>query len=181
MSKEQTYIVFLRGVTPTGKNKVPMAELRTALADAGFGDVKTWIQSGNAIVKTELSREETAEFVHRTIREKIGPDLPIIVKTAEELKAVLEENPFLHLAQDRIFYGLTNEEYSDESIERVLGSNYGEDQISFTDHAIYLYIPGNAGQSKLNNSNLERKLKIRLTIRNRNTLSKMIEMAQEDE
>lgn len=140
MSKEQTYIVFLRGVTPTGKNKVPMAELRTALADAGFGDVKTWIQSGNAIVKTELSREETAEFVHRTIREKIGPDLPIIVKTAEELKAVLEENPFLHLAQDRIFYGLTNEEYSDESIERVLGSNYGEDQISFTDHAIYLYI-----------------------------------------
>ena len=51
----QTYIVLLRGVMPTGKNRVPMAALREALTRAGFEGVATWIQSGNAIVRTPLS------------------------------------------------------------------------------------------------------------------------------
>lgn len=50
------YAIFLRGVTPTGKNWVPMAELRTALSDAGLLDVQTYIQSGNVIAKSGLAR-----------------------------------------------------------------------------------------------------------------------------
>ena len=42
-----TYVVLLRGVTPSGRNRVPMADLREALADAGLQDVRTYIQSGN--------------------------------------------------------------------------------------------------------------------------------------
>ena len=49
-----TYIVLLRGVMPMGKNKVPMAELRTALEAAGLREVRTYIQSGNVIVSTRL-------------------------------------------------------------------------------------------------------------------------------
>ncbi|NLE19780.1 MAG: DUF1697 domain-containing protein, partial [Clostridiales bacterium] len=52
------WILLLRGVSPTGKNRVPMAAFREALAKAGFQNARTWIQSGNALVDTPRGREE---------------------------------------------------------------------------------------------------------------------------
>lgn len=48
------YIVLLRGVMPTGKNKLKMADLKALLWDSGYTDVETYIQSGNVIVETEV-------------------------------------------------------------------------------------------------------------------------------
>jgi uncharacterized protein (DUF1697 family) len=53
----KTYVVLLRGVMPTGKNKVPMAQLRDVLSKAGFFNVRTYIQSGNVLVDTHLPHE----------------------------------------------------------------------------------------------------------------------------
>ncbi|NLD34588.1 MAG: DUF1697 domain-containing protein [Clostridiales bacterium] len=47
-----TLILLLRGVMPTGKNKVPMARLREVMEAAGYGRVRTWIQSGNLLIDT---------------------------------------------------------------------------------------------------------------------------------
>ncbi|KDE71144.1 hypothetical protein FUSO6_02035 [Fusobacterium necrophorum DAB] len=55
-------IALLRGVTPTGKNRIPkMSYLAQILQEAGFQNVKTYIQSGNIILDTELSEKETEE------------------------------------------------------------------------------------------------------------------------
>lgn len=175
-----TFIVLLRGVTPTGKNRVPMAQLRQFLSeDKAFENVQTWIQSGNVILDSELSATAIAEKVNTIIKENIGADLKIIVKTPVEIQTVLTNNPFENSYDiSRVFFTLFNN-IPDEKLVSVLQSqDFGEDKFIFTPHAIYLFIPGSAAKTKLNNNFLERKLKIDTTTRNFNTLSKMVELAK---
>lgn len=172
------YIILLRGVTPTGKNRVPMAQLRQALSDNGFKNVQTWIQSGNVILDSELSAKEVAVKVNNIIKENIGADLEIIVKTPVEIKTVLDENPFGEEYDiSRVFFMQFNAIPDQKLVDALQAVDFGEDKFIFTPHAIYLFIPGSAAKTKLNNSFIERKLKIDATTRNFNTLSKMIELS----
>lgn len=172
------YIVLLRGVTPTGKNRVPMALLRQFLAENGFENVQTWIQSGNVILDSELSAKEVAAKVKTIIKENIGADLKIIVKTPAEIKTVLAENPFGEGYDiSRVFFTLFNDIPGENLVNGLKNLSFGNDKFIFTPHAIYLFIPGSAAETKLNNNFLERKLKIDATTRNFNTLSKMIELS----
>ncbi|WP_374627989.1 DUF1697 domain-containing protein, partial [Devosia sp.] len=66
------YAILLRGVMPTGRNRVPMAELRVALSKAGLLDVQTYIQSGNVIAQTELTQSSLEALVHQVILREIG-------------------------------------------------------------------------------------------------------------
>ncbi|MDO5523780.1 MAG: DUF1697 domain-containing protein [Bacteroidia bacterium] len=174
-----TYIVLLRGVTPTGKNRVPMAQLRQLLSDdADFHNVQTWIQSGNVILNTELPAKNVSGKVNRIIKENIGADLKIIVKTPAEIKAVLAENPFGEGYDiSRVFFTLFNQLPDEKLVETLQSQDFGDDRFIFTPRAIYLFIPGSAAKTKLNNNFLERKLKIDATTRNFNTLSKMVKLA----
>lgn len=175
-----TYIVLLRGVTPTGKNRVPMAQLRQALAAHGFPGARSWIQSGNVILKTGLVQQEAAQTVRWIIREQIGPDLAVIVKTPAEVRAVLAENPFRDLAQDRVFYTQWQGALDPEKARALEAMDFGEERLVITPRAAYLFIPGSAARSKLSNNFLERRLGLAATTRNRNTLVKLIEMALEE-
>lgn len=89
-----TYVILLRGVTPSGKNKIPVSRFREELEKAGFAHVRTYIQSGNTLVDTELPAHTVEKSVRELIRNTIGPDLAVIVRTGEELEVALEENPF---------------------------------------------------------------------------------------
>ena len=79
------YIALLRGVMPTGKNKVMMADLREVVSKAGYDNVTTYIQSGNIIFDSDKSAEEISRDIHETIKNKLGPELPVIVKTVDQL------------------------------------------------------------------------------------------------
>ncbi len=88
-----------------------MARFREVLEEAGFARVRTYIQSGNALVDTELPASETATRIQRLIRDEIGPDLTVIVRSGDELEAVLEENPFRHGYDiSRVFFVLFKEQ-----------------------------------------------------------------------
>ncbi|MDO5665819.1 MAG: DUF1697 domain-containing protein [Bacteroidia bacterium] len=176
-----TFIVLLRGVTPSGKNRVPMAQLRQALSDNGFLNVQTWIQSGNVILDSDLSVKEVATKVSKLIKENIGADLKIIVKTPAEIKTVLDENPFGEGYDiSRVFFTLFNDIPDENLVKNLQEQDFGNDKFVITSNAIYLFIPGSAAETKLNNNFLERKLKIDATTRNFNTLSKMIELSSKN-
>lgn len=173
------FIILLRGVTPTGKNRVPMAELRRILIDAGFADAITWIQSGNVVLSSELSIEELARHVHHLVKEHIGADLKIIVKTPAQIQQVLDENPYGKEHDiSRVFFTLFNDIPDNEKVSLLEQTDFGEDKFIFTPNAAYLFIPGSAAKTKLNNNFIERKLKINATTRNFNTLAKLIELSR---
>ena len=67
-----TFIAFLRGVMPSGKNAVKMADVREVLGNNGFIDVRTWIQSGNIALQTSLDAATTAVLISNLLYMVIG-------------------------------------------------------------------------------------------------------------
>lgn len=175
----KTYIVLLRGVMPTGKNRVPMAQLWEVLASAGFGNARTYIQSGNALVDTDMSAQEVETCVHDLITKYIGADLAIVARTGKQLQKVLDENPFKEGHDiSRVFFALFAEPPSSQKIKELLANDFSPEELVITKNAAYMYIPGTYGRNKLSNNYLEKKLGVAATTRNFNTLNKLIEMSQ---
>lgn len=88
------YIALLRGVNISGKNKVPMAELKKGFEDLGFCEVKTYLNSGNVVFSGDGDNagEFTAE-IEAMINKRFGLDIPIFVISKEKLEDVLQNAP----------------------------------------------------------------------------------------
>lgn len=173
-----TYIVLLRGVMPVGKNKVPMAQLREVLSDAGFINARTYIQSGNVVLDTHLQAKEVEHQVHELIREKIGADIKVIVRSGQQLQQVLANNPFTHGHDiSRVFFVLFAEQPSRQLTVELMAEDFGDEILVIGETSAYMYIPGNAARSKLSNVKLEKKLAVAATTRNFNTMKKLVEMS----
>ncbi len=180
MSNIHTFIVLLRGVMPMGKNRTPMAELRKVLAQDGFANVRTYIASGNALVDSDLTPVEVEQRVHDLIKEHIGPDLAVIARTGIQLQKVLNENPFKDGYDiSRVFFTFFQAPPPEARIAELLSHNYLPEELAFTRDSAYLFIPGSAARSQLSNVWLEKQLGVAMTTRNFNTVSKLIEMANQ--
>ncbi len=89
-----TYLALLRGINVGGNNKVSMAELKTVFEDLGFSDVRTYINSGNVIFKTEERDEKKlVREIEEGIRDHFGLDIPVVVRSKEEIDRVTKEIP----------------------------------------------------------------------------------------
>lgn len=91
-----TYVILLRGINVGGKNKVPMAQLKLFLEDQGFSDVSTYIQSGNAIVRSELGAAAVARKIETGLPSAFKFDDPLIKVLAashQQLQAVIDNRP----------------------------------------------------------------------------------------
>lgn len=173
-----TLCVFLRGVMPTGKNRVPMAQLREILSEAGFMNVKTWIQSGNVVLDTALPLKVVERKVHNLIKENIGADLAIVARTNKQLQHMLDNIPFGNgYDLSRIFFTLFAEKPSSDKAAELMNIDFKEERLIVDGDKAYSYIPGNAARSKLSNNMLEKRLGIAATTRNFNTMSKMVELS----
>lgn len=90
------YIALLRGVNISGKNKVPMAELKRAFEELGFGAVKTYLNSGNVIFSSDEDHIGSfAVLIETMIKERFGLDIPVFVTSKEALEDILQHAPGL--------------------------------------------------------------------------------------
>lgn len=174
----KAYIIFLRGVTPTGQNKVPMIPLREVLAKAGLVDVQTYIQSGNVLARSDLTALQVEKLVHEKIKKHFGGDLAILVRTPTQVRKIFEGNPFTNVDATRIFFTILASKPDPQKIKALADQDFSPDKFVVTDHAVYCYCPVSYGTSKLNNNSLERKLGVVATTRNYNTMSKLIELSK---
>ena len=88
------YIALLRGINISGKNKISMPELKTALGETGFADVKTYLNSGNAIFSDdETDTVKLAEGIRAIIFEIFKLEIPVFVISQDELKELLSKAP----------------------------------------------------------------------------------------
>jgi uncharacterized protein (DUF1697 family) len=165
---------------PTGKNKVPMARLREVLAKAGFENVRTYIQSGNVLVNTPLSAHEVERSVHEHIKKEIGADLVVVVRTGAALQRVLDENPFgPGYDLSRVFFTLFATTPPAQRTTELLAQDFSPEKLAIVKDAAYMFIPGPYGRRMLSSNFLEKKLGVAATMRNHNTMSKLIEMSAE--
>ena len=88
------YIAFLRGVNISGKNKVPMAELRKDFERLDFGEVKTYLNSGNVVFSSdEDNTERLTKQIERMIKNQFNLDIPVFVISREKLADILRNAP----------------------------------------------------------------------------------------
>ena len=88
------YIALLRGINISGKNKISMPELKTALGEKGFADVKTYLNSGNVIFSdNETDIVKLAERIRTIILETFYLEIPVFVISQDELKGLLSKAP----------------------------------------------------------------------------------------
>ena len=97
----ERYLVMPRGINVGTRNRVPMAGLRSKLADAGYSDVATVLASGNVIVSSEADRpDEVAGTVQRLLSDAFDVNVPCVVRTADQVRGVLERNPLQEVVSD---------------------------------------------------------------------------------
>jgi uncharacterized protein (DUF1697 family) len=175
----KTYIVLLRGVMPVGKNKVPMAQLRQVLTDAGFKDVRTYIASGNVILRTDLLPSALEKRVHDLIKKHIGPDLVVVARTGAQLRKILDGNPLKKENISRVFYTMFAQKPDKQKVKELLAQDFSSEEVFINNDIAYVYIPENYTLSKLANNSLEKLLGVSATTRNINTMRKLIELSRE--
>src|SRR5262245_28482296 len=93
-------IVLLRGINLGPRNRVSMPELREALEDAGYDDVRTYLQSGNVVLTSTESAKKVGRECERVIADRFGLEIDVVVRTRNELAKVVERNPLGRVAKD---------------------------------------------------------------------------------
>ena len=91
-----TYAILLRGINVGGRNKVPMAGLRTLLEEVGFSDVSTYLNSGNAIVSSGKGAKEVQSQIEEAISREFAVDgklIKVLALTRRQLQAVVDNRP----------------------------------------------------------------------------------------
>lgn len=176
-----TQILLLRGVMPTGKNKVLMAPLRAALEAVGLKDVRTYIQSGNAIVSTELEQPELENLVHHAIKENLGGDIQIIARTPAYFMQVMAHNPFKDQDPRQLYFTLLRSPADSGLLHAFHNLEHAPDQVRVIGDIAYIVCATRYRDLKANNNFIEKKLKVVATTRNFNTMSKLIALSTENE
>lgn len=171
-----TYIILLRGVNVSGKNKLPMKELKAVLEAAKFSKVITYIQSGNILLQSNESKDEVCKSVHEIIQLKFGFKIPVIIRTPEEWERKIDAYPFSQENEKIVAFCFLEHSVFDKIID-VQGIK--EDQYQIENDVVYLLCPSGFGKTKLTNTTLEKKLKVNATTRNLKTTMKLLELSKE--
>ncbi|MFM9372562.1 DUF1697 domain-containing protein [Streptomyces sp. Da 82-17] len=146
------YAALLRGINVGGHKKVPMAELRTLLTDLGFGDVRTHLQSGNAVFSSDHGDEESlAADISAALASHFGFDVDVLVRDGAYLRAVADACPFPadSLEPKQLHVTYFSEPVRPEQLASVDASAYAPEDYRLGDRALYLYAPEGLGRSKL--------------------------------
>lgn len=173
----QTFVLLLRGVMPTGRNKVPMIELRKALEIVGFTNVRTYIQSGNVVLQSNSDPSSIQKQVHDVIAQEIGANISVIARTPEQIKRILECNPFRLEDSVRTYFSMLEFPPAESLVKELQYITFAPDTVAIIDNTIYTLYATRHSDSKFNNNFFERKLKVVATTRNFNTLSHLLEMS----
>lgn len=165
-------VALLRGVTPIGKNKIPkMSYLAQIIKEADFENVQTYIQSGNILLNTNLTYEETAIKIHDVIYEKIGADLSVIIKNKAEFESAIKDNPFDDSYDySRIHVVFTNSLIDENKLKKVQMIKFDGEIFKISKECFYMYLPRDAQKKKLNNNFLEKQVDIIATTRKLNVV-----------
>ncbi|MCU0494020.1 MAG: DUF1697 domain-containing protein [Chloroflexaceae bacterium] len=173
----QTYIILLRAVTPTGKNKVPMVPLRAALEQAGLQQVRTYIQSGNVIATTDASQAELEQLVHHVIAREFGGDIAVLARSTDQFRTILAHNPFPSADPAKLYFTLLASTPAEALVNPFLATDYSPDQVRLIGDVVYVCCATQYSDIRPNNGFIERKLKVVATTRVYNTMARLMELS----
>jgi uncharacterized protein (DUF1697 family) len=176
----ETYAALLRGINVGKHKRMAMADLRSLLEKLGYGDVRTHLQSGNAVFTTPAPVHPTdlEEAITARIATDLGLDVPVMVRTGDELAAIVDDNPFTSRTNDpkQLHVAFLSAAPAEDTIAGLVPDAYAPDEIAVADRALHLYRPNGIMGSRL--PDLEKLLGVRVTERNWNTVTRLRELTR---
>lgn len=175
-----THVALLRGINVGGKNILPMKELPRIFADAGCINVRTYIQSGNVIFQAPRGTEGIAHAIEANIEKQFGFRTPLILRSSEQLRQAIRDNPFLAAKADQktLYVYFLARAPNDRAIAGLDPARSAPDAFHVRGQEIYLHLPNGMGRSKLTNAYFDSKLSTTCTARNWATVLKLSEMME---
>jgi len=165
-----TYIALLRAINVGGTGKLPMTELQALCAKLGFRRIETYIASGNVLFDCDWPAARVQAQLELRLQEHVGKAVDTFVRTAAEMRAVLEKNPFSDQDPRLTYAFFLHERPPPDALTEVRGR--ADEEIGLGKREIYVFYPKGMGQSKL-------KLPAAAagTARNLNTVAKLVAMS----
>lgn len=164
----------------SGQKKILMTDLRNLVESLGFSDVRTYVQSGNVLFRSESNDiKNLTDTIQNKIEKEYNFFVPVLIKTAKEFKKIIDQIPFEAECIDPKFLHvlfLFQKVIVEDPEKLNIPKSKGED-FKIIDDLIYLYCPNGYGRSKLNTNVFERKLKTNATGRNWNTVNQLYKLA----
>lgn len=174
------HLALLRGINVSGHNMIKMEALKSMLENCGFQNVETYIQSGNVFLESE---DENANSVGFTIKQEIvkqfGYDVPVIVLSKADLEKCLTNNPFFkekNVDTKKLYVAFISKELNPTALNDLKTSQFKPDEAFIDGNRIYMKLETGAGNTKLTQKYIEKKLNATATTRNWNTVNKLIEL-----
>ena len=174
------YIALLRGINVGGKNIIKMAELKKALEEINLYEVKTYIQSGNVLFKSDESEKDLKTKIEHEIKEKFGISVAVVLRTAEELEKIILCLPFSNEEvteaeaineTESLYVALLTDIPLLDKIDILKPYKSENDDYRIIGREVFLLLRHSISKSKLAN-NLQ-KLDIPVTVRNWKTINKL--------
>lgn len=171
-----SYAGLLRGINVGGHKKVPMTELRGIMTGLGWGDVRTYLQSGNAVFRTE--DPDPGPTLERAIADHFGFEVPCLVRTSDELRAIAAACPFpaAELDPAKLLVLVLDGEVAPDHFAGVDAEAYAPDEFHHIGQAVYCYFPHGMGRSKLTGVLGAVRPPLVMTGRNWRTVQRLIEL-----
>ena len=179
-----TYAALLRGINVSGHRRVPMPDLRELLSELGHSDVRTHLQSGNAVFTSSSDDEEALRGeLERAIETRFGFGVDCLVRSGAYLRAVADACPFPagELEGKQLHVTYLSAAVGQDRVASLDQAAFLPEEFRLGDRALYLYAPNGLGRSKLADALARPALFKGLvaTSRNWNTVTKLVELTHE--
>ncbi len=176
--KRTVYLILFRGVG--GKTQLPVQSLREKLTEAGFENVATYINSGNAIVRSQLSQKKVIATIAELCRKQFNFDKAIFAPTLVEWDDLIVSNPFIvsaAAAPTSVHAALLESVPKKEDVERIRACAVKGEEIVIVGDVAFLHTPHGFGKSKIAEK-FDKWIGVTNTARNWNTVLKLAELGR---
>ena len=171
-------IVLLRGINLGARNRISMPELREALEEAGYDDVRTYLQSGN-VVLTSTASARVARDCERLMADRFGLEIDVVVRTRNELANVVKRNPLGRVVKDPKRYQVSflAAKPTAKTVRELEDVATAGERLVSHGRELYAWHPNGVARSKLWARLAGKNLGTTATARNWTTVTKLLELA----
>ncbi|HEX4368780.1 MAG TPA: DUF1697 domain-containing protein [Rhodopila sp.] len=164
------YVALLRAVNVGGRGLLAMKDLQALCSELGLGNVRTYIQSGNVVFESDRVEAALRRMIEAAITKRLGRSVQVLIRTADELKAIIEANPFPDAQPEQVGVVFLPKPVRSTAVAEIVIQ--GREEIQAVGREVFVHYPDGMGRSKL-------KLPFATdgTTRNLNTVGKLLEMA----
>lgn len=173
-------VALIRGINVGKAKRVAMAELRAMVAELGYGEVRTLLNSGNVVFTTSAAPGEAAARIEEGLVGRLGVPARVVVLTGDEVAAIVSGNPLGGVATDpaRLLVAVLADPADRRLLEPLAEQEWGAEVLALGARAAYLWCPEGQLASRLPEA-VGRALGDGVTTRNWATLLKLHALVQE--